>query len=113
MFFPSMGVGCLMAAPFYSLAMLPFYPDTSAQPLIPTKEIFLSAGPVIFVGGAMNGFAILLTIKVDFVISIIILTTKISPTVCHLLGQSIVLINYVVAMTISQMCILVTGFWAW
>jgi hypothetical protein len=93
--------------------MLPFYPDTSAQPLIPTKEIFLSAGPVIFVGGAMNGFAILLTIKVDFVISIIILTSTISPTACHLLGQSIVLINYVVAMTISQMCILVTGFWAW
>ena len=75
MFFPSMGIGVLVFSPLFSLAMLPFFPDTKAQPLRPDWSTMREAAPVTLMGGAMNAGGILLTIKsmqlIDYVVAMV------------------------------------------
>jgi hypothetical protein len=87
MFFPSMGIGVLLSAPLYSLATLPLIPPTEAMPLVPSAEVLTRAVPMTILGGAFQAAGVLLTII------------------------AIDLVDYVVAMTLGQMSILVTASW--
>lgn len=89
LFVPSMGIGCLIAAPVFGVLLILAKPPTDTHPLIPPPAVFRSAAPWMLAGGAVNVLAIILILKaVDD-------------------------INYVVANTIAQTSIFVTGLWSW
>jgi len=89
MFLPSMGIGCLISAPFLSAMTLLFVPENTSHPVIPTYEAFSETVVWGMLGGAVSSLAIIFIIK------------------------AINDIDYVVATTLAQCSIFITGLWGW
>ena len=86
-FLPSMGIGCLLTAPLLSTTtlLLPNLPKS----IFPENNILLETAPWGLLGGAISALAIILIIK------------------------ALDDLDYVVANTLSQTSIFITGLWGW
>lgn len=88
-FLPSMGLGCLLVAPVLSAGMFLFVPSSLDRPAIPPRAVIIETLPWGMLSGAVSALAIVLIIK------------------------AIDNIDYVVASTLSQTSIFITGLWGW
>ena len=89
LFLPSMGIGCLVSVPLLSAMTLLFVPPKEKHSIIPTFEAFKDTVGWGMLGGAVSALAIIFIIK------------------------AIDDIDYVVATTLAQCSIFVTGLWGW
>ena len=65
MFVPSMGIGCLLTAPFFSAAMYALDPPTPLRPLVPPVSVLIETLPGGCLGGTVSALAIILIIEVS------------------------------------------------
>jgi Na+-transporting methylmalonyl-CoA/oxaloacetate decarboxylase gamma subunit len=69
LFVPSMGIGCLVAAPVFGALLVLAQPSNEAHPFVPPSAVFRSAAPWMLAGGAVNVLAIILVLKVTVMIN--------------------------------------------
>merc|ERR1711998_710371 len=88
-FLPSFGIGCVICAPVFSAIMARAVPASASSPLVPSNEVLKETLPWGMLSGLASAMAIYLVIK------------------------AMDDIDYVVANTVTQCSVFVTGLWGW